>query len=194
MSALTRRQITANGGFMLTNALSFLSPGPLTLTTPPELLPYGWTTADLWAAPTITGLYAFLTHAQPFWAHTHAALAAFLGAAALQPDAAARVDEKDPALPPASPGVRPMDPETARAACAIVLMCLFTGRAVKNYGGLKAVKSLFGMDASGTWSYQVAGFLVSDAAFFSALEEDAISASTWCTLYASTRTQPLLHQ
>ncbi|OBZ75443.1 hypothetical protein A0H81_04901 [Grifola frondosa] len=39
--------LTANGGFFLTNMFSFFQPYPLTLTTPAEMLPYGWTTTDL---------------------------------------------------------------------------------------------------------------------------------------------------
>jgi hypothetical protein len=103
--------------------MSFLQPGPLTLTTPAEMLPYGWTTTDLWCAPLVTGLYALLTHAQPFWAEAHGALASFLNfsPADLSPEK--------------SPGVQPLDAETARAACAAVLGVLFVTRAVKNYGG-----------------------------------------------------------
>ena len=58
----------ANAGFFAVNLFSFLQPYALTLTTPPEMQPLGWSTTDLWCAPLITGLYATLTHAQPFWA------------------------------------------------------------------------------------------------------------------------------
>ncbi|KAF8061669.1 hypothetical protein FPV67DRAFT_1422926 [Lyophyllum atratum] len=108
--------VTANGGFFFTNMLSLLSPTPLALATPPELQPYGWTTADLWCAPAITGLYALLTHAQPFWADAHGLIATLLGGAR---------GEK---------GVEALDPEVARAVCAVLLSGLFFGRTVRNFG------------------------------------------------------------
>ncbi|KAI0323849.1 hypothetical protein GY45DRAFT_515461 [Cubamyces sp. BRFM 1775] len=106
---------TANAGFFFTNLFSFFQPYALTLTTPTEFLPYGWTTTDIWCAPLITGLYAFLTHAQPFWADAHSVALGWLGQAS--------VDGKIAAL----------DPESARAVCALVLAGLFTTRAVKNF-------------------------------------------------------------
>ncbi|KAI0806834.1 hypothetical protein C8Q74DRAFT_1224576 [Fomes fomentarius] len=108
--------VTANGGFFITNLLSFFQPYALTLTTPTEFLPYGWTTTDLWCAPLITGLYAFLTHAQPFWADAHSVALGWLGSA--------NGGEKIAAL----------DEETARAVCVVVLAALFTTRAAKNFG------------------------------------------------------------
>ena len=88
----------------------------MTLATPQELLPYGWTTTDLWCAPVITGFYALLTHAQPFWADLHATLAGVLGATE-------------------AGKVVPLQAETARAVCAVILVTMFTTRAVKNFGG-----------------------------------------------------------
>jgi hypothetical protein len=109
-------QVTTNGGFFLANMFSFLHPTPFTLTTPPELLPYGWTATDLWCAPLITGLYALLTHAQPFWAEAHTFIIRALG------------DGKT--------GVAvAVDPDVARAACAVLLSILFIGRTIKNFGG-----------------------------------------------------------
>ncbi|KAL0572155.1 hypothetical protein V5O48_009802 [Marasmius crinis-equi] len=108
----------ANGGFLMTNMLSFMNPTPISLTTPPELQPYGWTTIDIWCAPLITGLYALLTHAQPFWAEMHHVIATMLGGAA---------GEK---------GIEALDPETARAVCAMILACLFSGRVIKNFSGV----------------------------------------------------------
>lgn len=105
--------MTANGGFFLTNLFSFLNPTPLSIQTPPELQAYGWTTADVWCAPTATALYALLTHAQPFWAELHSVLAQVLGA---------------------SEPVKPLNPEYARAVCASLLGSLFVGRTVKNFG------------------------------------------------------------
>ncbi|KAL1947262.1 hypothetical protein VTO73DRAFT_14223 [Trametes versicolor] len=108
---------TANAGFFFTNLFSFFQPYALTLTTPTEFLPYGWTTTDLWCAPLITGLYAFLTHAQPFWADAHYVALGWLGGSADGVEKIAAVD-----------------PETARAVCALVLAGLFTTRAVKTFG------------------------------------------------------------
>ncbi|KAJ3728557.1 hypothetical protein C8R42DRAFT_654097 [Lentinula raphanica] len=107
--------VTANGGFFLTNLLSFMNPTPLALQTPPELQAYGWTTADLWCAPLVTGIYALLTHAQPFWAESHTLLTELVGM---------NVQGKP---------VEPVDAETARAFCALLLACLFSGRTVKNF-------------------------------------------------------------
>ena len=112
------RQIITNGGFFITNLVSFLHPTPLSLTTPAELGPYGWTTTDLWSAPLVTGIYATLTHAQPFWADVHAVLAGVLGGAGV-----AGVDK-----------IAPLDPETARSACALVLAALFAQRTARKYG------------------------------------------------------------
>jgi len=108
---------TANAGFFVLNLTNFLHPTPLSLTTPLELLPYGWTAVDLWCAPLVTGLYSLLTHAQPFWGTAHAAIFGWLSSG----------DEK----------LAPVDYETARAACTVVLMALFSARAVRNYGGMK---------------------------------------------------------
>ncbi|GLB35505.1 hypothetical protein LshimejAT787_0210700 [Lyophyllum shimeji] len=112
--------VTANGGFFFTNMFSLLAPTPFALTTPPELQSYGWTTADLWCAPAITGLYAFLTHAQPFWADAHALIAQLLGGSS----------EKG------------VDPEVARAVCAVLLSALFVGRTAKNFGLWKAFENV----------------------------------------------------
>jgi hypothetical protein len=114
--------IAANGGFFLTNMFSFLHPTPFTLTTPPELGPYGWTTTDLWCAPLITGLFALLTHAQPFWANLHVVIIQLLGG---------HLDEnKDSKLYVAAEAV---DPEVARVVCALLLVAMFTTRTVKNF-------------------------------------------------------------
>ncbi|KAJ6618845.1 hypothetical protein B0H10DRAFT_2028198 [Mycena sp. CBHHK59/15] len=107
--------ITANGGFFLTNLLSFLNPTPIAIQTPPELQPYGWTATDLWCAPLITGLYAILTHAQPFWADAHSVLSCMLGANLK------------------SGSVEALDPDVARAVCVVVLTTLFVSRTVKNF-------------------------------------------------------------
>ncbi|KAI0261066.1 hypothetical protein BC834DRAFT_845814 [Gloeopeniophorella convolvens] len=95
-------------------------PDAVRLTTPPELLPYGWTATDLWAAPLVTGLYATLTHAQPFFAQLHALLFAFFAPLGL---AAAEGGK-----------VAPVDAATARAACAVLLCGLYAARAVRTFG------------------------------------------------------------
>ena len=66
----------------------------------------------------MTGIYATLTHAQPFWADLHAVLAGALGGAG-----GAGADK-----------IAPVDPETARAACALVLVALFGSRAARQFG------------------------------------------------------------
>ncbi|KAI6038406.1 hypothetical protein EDC04DRAFT_3141556 [Pisolithus marmoratus] len=120
--------VIANGGFFLVNLFSLLHPTPLTVSTPPELLPYGWTATDLWCAPLITALYATLTHAQPFWADVHAVLTGLVGGA------------EDLAK------LEPLDPETARAACALVLSGLFATRTARMFGvSFKNVSSVAGI-------------------------------------------------
>jgi hypothetical protein len=91
---------------------SFMEPTPLILTTPDELKPYGWTATDIWTAPLITGLYALLTHAQPFWAEFHGLISTALRGGK----------------------VSPMDSESARALCALILAVLFCTRTARNFG------------------------------------------------------------
>lgn len=130
-SLLLTSLLTANGGFFLANAFSMFAPTGMRLATPPELMPYGWTTTDLWAAPFVTGIYALLTHAQPFWADLHAVIAGMLGG---RMDAGyGSASATDPSGMPISVGIKPLDPETARAACAIVLATMFATRASKNF-------------------------------------------------------------
>jgi hypothetical protein len=98
---------------------SLLHPTSLTMTTPPELGPWGWTTIDLWCAPLITGIYALLTHAQPFWADAHGWLISQIpGGSATE-------------LKPAT--VEAVDAEVARAACTVLLCVFFSSRALYNY-------------------------------------------------------------
>lgn len=111
----------------MTNFFSFLSPVSLSVQTPPELKAYGWTTADLWCAPVVTGLYALLTHAQPYWAELHSILSGVLGSTSL------------------GEPVKPLDPETARAVCALLLSGLFFGRTAKNFGLWKPFTQKIGM-------------------------------------------------
>ncbi|KAG2020920.1 hypothetical protein CC2G_006204 [Coprinopsis cinerea AmutBmut pab1-1] len=109
--------LTANAGFFFVNLFSFFNPTSLSIQTPPELLPYGWSTADLWCAPATTALYALLTHAQPFWGDLHTLF--------FQLANGSDFAQKRP---------EPLDPEVARAICAVLLSGLFIGRAAKNFG------------------------------------------------------------
>ncbi|CAL1703390.1 unnamed protein product [Somion occarium] len=113
--------LTANTGFFFVGLFSFLQPHSLSVRTPTEFLPYGWTTTDLWCAPLITGLFALLTHAQPFWADAHYVVSGWL--------------QGTPA-----DKVAPVDPEIARAVCAALLAVMFSTRATKNFGGNIAVE------------------------------------------------------
>ncbi|KAH9180237.1 hypothetical protein EDB89DRAFT_1918016 [Lactarius sanguifluus] len=115
--------IMPNGGPFFANLFSLLRPTPMQVSTPPELLPYGWTATDLWAAPLVTGLYATLTHAQPFFAHLHVLLFSFLSPLGLAE-----------MVPSTQKEVAPLDTHTARAACAVVLCALYVNRAVRTYG------------------------------------------------------------
>lgn len=101
--------------------LSFLHPTPLSLTTPPELRPYGWTTTDLWCAPLITGLYALLTHAQPFWADLHVLISELLTGYQGQLNYKIQTTAE------------PLDPELARVICAVLLAGMFVTRTAKNF-------------------------------------------------------------
>jgi hypothetical protein len=121
----------ANGGFFLANLLSCLHPTPLTLTTPAELLPYGWTAADLWCAPLMTGIYALLTHAQPFWGELHDIIATVLGANAH----ACEMNGEKLGGGCVVERVEKVDEDSARAICALILCGLFVGRTVKNFSG-----------------------------------------------------------
>ena len=120
-----------NGGPFFTSLFSLLHPTQIQVSTPPEMLPYGWTATDLWAAPLVTGLYATLTHAQPFFAYLHALLFSFLSPIGLAylSDASAKKDGT-----PHQSMVAPLAAETARAACAVVLCVLYVNRAVRTYG------------------------------------------------------------
>jgi hypothetical protein len=99
----------------------------MAVTTPPELLPYGWTATDLWVAPLVTALYATLTHAQPFFTHLHAVLFSFfspLGLAQLLfPTTMLGAEDVVVAL----------DTNDARAVCVLVLSTLFSLRALRAF-------------------------------------------------------------
>jgi len=87
----------------------------------------------------VTGLYATLTHAQPFFTYLHALLYAFFW-----PFGLARLSEvtTKSAGSPGQRAVAPVDHETARAFCAIVLCALNVNRAMRAYGpGYSAIIS-----------------------------------------------------
>jgi hypothetical protein len=119
----------ANGGPFLSNLFSLVRPTPIELATPPELLPYGWTATDFWSPMLVTGLYATLTHAQPFFAYIHNLLFAFFW-----PFGLARLSEASTKSGSSANMVTPIDHETARAVCAIVLCALNINRAMRAYG------------------------------------------------------------
>ncbi len=70
---------------------------------------------DLWAAPLITCLYALLTCGQPCWVPAHRAVMRWLG----------RAFEEEP---------KGVDELTAQATCALVLIALFSWRALATHG------------------------------------------------------------
>jgi hypothetical protein len=62
-NALVFLQLLTNGGFFFVNLLNMLDPrGWRVDRTPPEAMPWGWTSIDLWSAPVMTALWATLTH------------------------------------------------------------------------------------------------------------------------------------
>jgi hypothetical protein len=122
----------ANGGPFVSNLLSLLRPTPIEVATPPELLPNGWTATDFWSAPLVTGLYATLTHAQPFFTNLHSLLFAFFWPFGLAHLSDATTKSGGSATHHES--VAPVDHETARAVCAIVLCALNVNRAMRAYG------------------------------------------------------------
>jgi hypothetical protein len=123
--------IAANAGPFFVNLFSLLQPTPMATVTPPELLPYGWTATDLWIAPLVTGLYATLTHAQPFFAHLHALLFSFFSPFGLAP---LSFQYATPGNPDPEGVVVPLEAADARAVCVLVLSALFGLRAVRAFG------------------------------------------------------------
>lgn len=118
-----------NGGPFISNLFSLLRPTPIEVATPPELLPYGWTATDFWSAPLVAGLYATLTHAQPFFTYLHALLYVFFWPFGLAP-----LSKIGLASGQQQQVIAPVDHETAQAVCAIVLCALNANRAVRAYG------------------------------------------------------------
>jgi hypothetical protein len=73
------------------------------------------------SAPLVTGIYALLTKAQPFWAELHDVVRILLGGGT------GKVGGPVDAL----------DAGTARALCALLLSGMFLSRTVKDFGGLE---------------------------------------------------------
>jgi hypothetical protein len=77
----------------------------------------------------VTGLYATLTHAQPFFTYFHTLFFAFFWTFGL-----ASLSEVSAKSGSSANMVTPIDHETARAVCAIVLCALNMNRAMRAYG------------------------------------------------------------
>src|SRR6267154_3209942 len=119
----------ANGGPFLSNLFSLVRPTPIEVATPPELHPYGWAATDFWSPMLVTGLYATLTHAQPFFTYIHSLRFTFFW-----PFGLARLSGVSTKSGSSANMVPPIDHETARAVCAIVLCALNVNRAMRAYG------------------------------------------------------------
>jgi hypothetical protein len=107
--------------------LSLLSPAPMSLKTPAELLPSGWTSTDLWIAPLATALFATLTHAQPFFTALHAALFSFFSPVGLANVSYVGAQGKGKLVA--------VDPDAARGVCVLLLAACFVKRAITTFGG-----------------------------------------------------------
>lgn len=127
----------ANGGFFIVNTFSMLSPFGWSVSTPPELTSYGWTSLDFLVAPLVTSLYATLTQSQSTWKAATTTSASYLGLSGIY-NVTIPIEEKQPTA-----GVG-FDEESARAICAIVLVALFSGRAVNHFADVPALTRLFG--------------------------------------------------
>ncbi|KIO16110.1 hypothetical protein M407DRAFT_247073 [Tulasnella calospora MUT 4182] len=131
--------IMANGGFFIVNVFNMLSPTGWSIQTPPELQPGGWASLDLLSAPFITSLFATLTQSQSTWRSAAATAGNYVSAFNLTTPEGSMPGEKP------TPGNGGLDDDTARAICTVLLMTMFSGRAVKNFGGLPALRRLFGI-------------------------------------------------
>ncbi|KAG8942789.1 hypothetical protein FRC04_003484 [Tulasnella sp. 424] len=134
--------IMANGGFFIVNTFNMLSPTGWSIQTPPELQPGGWASLDLLSAPFITSLFATLTQSQSTWRSATATAGEYVSAFNLTTPEGSISGEKP------VPGNGGLDDDTARAMCTVLLMLMFSGRAVKNFGGLSALRQLLGIGES----------------------------------------------
>jgi len=110
-----------------------LSPFGWELATPPELKPWGWTSMDLLCAPSITGLFATLTRSQTLWTSVNDAAVSYAGYGGAFNATGAEQEKSTSNGSPESGGMA-MDPESARALCALVLVGMFGSKAIRNYG------------------------------------------------------------
>lgn len=130
---------------MLVNTFSMLSPTGWSVQTPPEFQPWGWTSLDFLVAPTITALFATLTHSQGAWRDAHIQAYSYMEYGALNWNLTASTHSASKAAEGGVEGGVPFDDESARAICALILMGLFSGRAVKNFGGLAGLSKMVGI-------------------------------------------------
>ncbi|KAF8595978.1 hypothetical protein BDV93DRAFT_548585 [Ceratobasidium sp. AG-I] len=134
LALLITSELLTNGGFFFVNLLNMLDPRGWRLDrTPPEVLPWGWTTVDLWSAPAITALWATLTHfqgaqSQSIWTDIHTSYVVASGSSGL-------AEEKQPVAPDA------WSHSDARALCIAVLITLFVARTWWNMGPLPKFKA-----------------------------------------------------
>ncbi|PVF98314.1 hypothetical protein CPB86DRAFT_758712 [Serendipita vermifera] len=128
----------ANAGFFFVNTFQMLSPYGFHMKTPPEFLPGGWRTMDLWVAPLITGLYALLTQAQSVWIPYHHQVVHKIGHSTLfgtieWANITTKIDD-DTWVEDSFSTIRPMGHTDARSVCALILAVLFLYRAIVNFG------------------------------------------------------------
>jgi hypothetical protein len=126
--------IMANGGFFLVNVFQMLSPYGWHVKTPPEFLPGGWRTMDLWIAPLITGVNALLTQSQAAWIPYHRHIVQRVGRSTMFGALEYAVTESRESKGSVVADIKPMGEVEARSICALVLCALFAYRAVINFG------------------------------------------------------------
>ncbi|KAG8756686.1 hypothetical protein FRC14_002822 [Serendipita sp. 396] len=129
--------ILANAGFFFVNLFQMLSPYGWHVKTPPEFLPGGWRTMDLWVAPLMTGLYALLTQAQTVWVPYHTYAVQRVGKSTIfgSIELLESTELSDNStITRVTPSVQPMQRTDARSLCALVLAMLFAYRAILNFG------------------------------------------------------------
>ncbi|KAG8993007.1 hypothetical protein FRB94_011152 [Tulasnella sp. JGI-2019a] len=137
--------LNANAGFFLVNTFSMLSPNGWSVQTPPELEPWGWTSLDILVAPIMTALFATLTHSQSVWRDAHIQATSYMGYGPLKGNFTTTNEKYSGA---GTTDSAPFDDESARAICAMILMGLFSGRALKNFGGMPAFARMIGMGST----------------------------------------------
>ncbi|KAG8833263.1 hypothetical protein FRC17_011038 [Serendipita sp. 399] len=130
--------ILANAGFFLVNLFQMLSPYGWHVKTPPEFLPGGWRTMDLWVAPLITGIYALLTQAQTVLVPYHTSAVQRVGKSTIfgmiEISETIEILSDDSTITSVTSSVQPMKKGDARSLCALILAILFGYRAIVNFG------------------------------------------------------------